>query len=227
MARPRSDERRTGILDAATRVISTEGLGATTAAIAKGAGVSNGSVFVYFPTKVVLVNELYVALKTEMASAASDGGPADATDRDRLRYLWDRWLQWATTYPHKRRTIARLDVSEDITAESHAAAGIAMAGIAQLLERCRAGGPMSDAPRNFVLTLVSALAEATIDATIRDPVAIEVHRTVGFEAMWRVLAGPSARGDPPEASTTPDPQSLSNGADMTRTHPAAPTGGAW
>lgn len=226
MARPRSDERRTAILDAATRVIASQGLGATTAAIAKEAGVSNGSVFVYFPTKVTLVNELYVELKTEMARAASDEGPTGAPDQDQLRYAWDRWLQWAATYPHKRRTIAQLEVSEDITTESHTAAGLAMVSIAHLLERCRAGGPVSEAPRNFVLTLVSALAEATIDATIRDPAAGELHRTVGFDAIWRVLAGPPAETHPLQASTTSDAESLSNGAGMTHTHPATPTGTA-
>lgn len=37
------------------------------------AGVSNGSLFVYFDTKSVLLNELYLALKTEMAAAATAG----------------------------------------------------------------------------------------------------------------------------------------------------------
>ena len=81
MARPRSDERRNAILAAATRVIASHGLGTATAAIAKEAGVSNGSLFVYFDTKVTLFNQLYVTLKTEMAEAAaarSTVGPESA-----------------------------------------------------------------------------------------------------------------------------------------------------
>jgi len=39
-------------------MIAAQGLGAATATIAREAGVSNGTVFVYFETKATLVNEL-------------------------------------------------------------------------------------------------------------------------------------------------------------------------
>jgi AcrR family transcriptional regulator len=75
MARARSENRRNAILSAATRVIASQGLGAATATIAKQAGVSNGSLFLYFDTKAMLLNELYVSLKTEMGAAAIAGLP--------------------------------------------------------------------------------------------------------------------------------------------------------
>lgn len=73
MARPRSADRRQAILSAVTRVVAAQGLSAPTLAIAKAAGVSNGSLFVYFDAKAALLNELYVSLKTEMGTAAVDG----------------------------------------------------------------------------------------------------------------------------------------------------------
>jgi AcrR family transcriptional regulator len=45
MARPRSEDKRNAILEAATRVIVTQGLSAPTALIAEQAGVANGSLF--------------------------------------------------------------------------------------------------------------------------------------------------------------------------------------
>lgn len=48
--------------------------------------------------------------------------------------------------------MAQLDVSEGITAESHQTVSHAFNGIAELLERSRAAGPMQDAPLGFVLT---------------------------------------------------------------------------
>ena len=56
MARPKSDDKRDAILAAATRVIAAQGLSAPTAAIAKEAGVSNGSLFTYFETKADLLS---------------------------------------------------------------------------------------------------------------------------------------------------------------------------
>jgi hypothetical protein len=63
-----------------------------------------------------------------------------------------------------------------------------MAGVAKLLERSRENGPMRDAPLGFVVVLMNALADATIDFMIHDPVNADKHSMAGFEAMWRMLA---------------------------------------
>lgn len=191
MPRARSEERRNAILSAATRVIASQGLGAATATIAKEAGVSNGSLFVYFDTKAALLNELYVALKTEMTAAAIAGLPAEGEPRERVFHMWTQWLGWATTNPEKRRALAQLDVADDITADSHRTVRSAFRGIADLLERSRADGPMRDAPLGFALSLTSAIADATIDAMIREPAEAGARSRVAFDAMWRVLAGSS------------------------------------
>lgn len=188
MPRPRSEDRRNAILSAATHVIAAQGLGAATATIARQAGVSNGSLFLYFDTKATLLNELYVALKTEMGAAAVDGLPVRSEPREQVLHMWTRWLRWATSFPEKRRTLAQLDVSDDITAESHKTVSSALRGIADLLERSRVDGPMREAPLGFVLTLTSAVADATIDAMIRDPDQAEVNGRIAFEAIWRMLA---------------------------------------
>lgn len=191
MARRRSEDRRNAILAAATRVVASEGLGAATAAIAKEAGVSNGSLFLYFETKAVLLNELYVVLKSEMGAAAMTGLPARGEIREQVHHMWTQWLAWATTNPEKRRALAQLEVADDITAESHHSVSEAQRDMAELLERSRAGGPVQDAPLGFVLTLISAMADATMDALIREPAEADARSTVAFEAIWRVLAGPA------------------------------------
>ena len=188
MARPKSDDRRSAILSAAIRLIAADGPGASTAAIAKEAGVSNGSLFTYFETKADLLNRLYVELKVEMATAALDGLPSGDDLRERAFHLWSRWLRWATSSPDKRRTLAHLDVSGEITPESRHTASQAMASVGELLERIRENGPMRDAPLGLVVALTSALADATIDLMIRDPDNADEHCTAAFDAFWRMLA---------------------------------------
>jgi AcrR family transcriptional regulator len=187
MARPRSDDRRGAIMSAATRVIASKGLGAATAAIAKEAGVSNGSLFTYFETKGDLFNHLYIELKAEMGAAALDGLPVGSDIRKQVFHMWSHWLRWATSYPEKRRTLAQLGVSDEITAESHQTASRGLSGIARLLERSREHGPMRDASLGLVVALMSALADATIDFMIRDPANSEKHSAAAFDAMWRML----------------------------------------
>lgn len=173
---------------AAIQVIATEGLGATTAAIAKQAGVSNGSLFTYFDTKADLLNHLYVELKAETAAVALEGLPTDRDIREQMLHVWSRWLSWAASCPEKRRTLVHLGVSDDITSESHQTANEAFSGIAKLLERSRENGPMGDAPLAFVLVLASALADTTVDFMIHDPANANRHCLAAFEAFWRMIS---------------------------------------
>jgi AcrR family transcriptional regulator len=191
MSRPRSADRRNAILSAATRAIAVQGLGAATAAIAKEAGVSNGSLFVYFDTKATLLNELYVALKSEMGAAAVDGLPVESDTREQVHHMWNQWLRWATSFPEKRRALAQLEVSDDITAESHRIVSSAFSAIADLMERSRVNGPVREAPPGFVLALTSAVADATSDEMIREPDRAEIYARIAFDAVWRMLACPS------------------------------------
>ncbi|WP_318215096.1 TetR/AcrR family transcriptional regulator [Streptomyces sp. SCL15-6] len=186
MPRPRSDDKRAAIMAAATRIIAAQGLGAATAAIAKEAGVSNGSLFTYFDTKADLLNQLYLELKGEMGAAAL-GGPPAADARTQMLHVWSRWMDWATANPLKRRTLAQLQVSDEITASTHESAHRTMTGIGEILERSRANGPMRDAPAALVFALSNALAEATIDYIIGDPDRADEHKQSGFDAFWRMI----------------------------------------
>ena len=172
---------------AAVQVIAAQGLGAPTALIAKKAGVSNGSLFTYFPTKAELLNRLFLELKSELGAAAVDGLSSESDVREQLRHVWTHWLRWATSSPEKRRALAHLGVSDHITPESHQAANRTLAGIMQLLERSREEGPLRDAPLGFIATLMTALAEATADFVIRNPANADRHGAAAFEALWRVV----------------------------------------
>ncbi len=188
MARPRSEDKRNAILEAATRVIATHGLSAPTATIAKEAGVSNGSLFAYFETKADLLNRLYIGLKAEMAAGALDGLPTESDIRTQMFHMWFHLLRWATYCPEKRRTLAHLSVSDDVTSESREKAIGEIAGIIQLVERARENGPMCEVPLDFVAVLMTAQADATIDYMIRDPANADKHCMAAFDGLWRMIA---------------------------------------
>ena len=187
MARPLSDEKRSALMRAATRVIVTQGMGAQTAVIAREAGVASGSLFTYFETKKVLFNELYLELKAEMASAALKNLPRNASLRKQLLSVWSNWMHWVISDPDKRRALAQLGVSDEITPKTRALSRTPMAGIAELLEQCRAAGPMREASMSFVLSVMNSLAETTMDFMLQDPKNAQKHCQVGFDALWRVL----------------------------------------
>ncbi len=188
MPRPRSDEKRSALLEAATRIIVTQGLSAPTAEIAREAGVANGSLFTYFETKPDLFNQLYLELKAEMAHAAMKNFPVGAELRQQIVYVWRNWMEWAVAHPEKRRVLAQLDVSDALTPETRAAGQKTMVGIAELLERTRAHGPMRKVAKGFVFSLMNSVAEATVDAMTLDEVQAQRYCKEGFEALWRMIA---------------------------------------
>ncbi len=190
MARPKSEDKRNGLVAAATSVIAAEGLGAPTALIAREASVSNGSLFTYFETKADLFNQLFLELKTDMAVASLAGRAAEAPLREQFRLLWDNWMTWATANPDKRRVLALLSVSDEITGPTKAAAQRAMAETADLVAQARARGPLRDAPAGFAEAAMNSLAEATMDFIASDPARAGEYRRAGFGALCRLLGGP-------------------------------------
>ena len=70
MARPKSEDKRNAILDAATHLFAERGLtAAPTSEISKLAGVAEGTLFTYFKTKDDLINALCREIKLELADA--------------------------------------------------------------------------------------------------------------------------------------------------------------
>jgi AcrR family transcriptional regulator len=187
MPRPKSDEKRAAILEAATRVIVKQGLSAPTMVIAKEAGVANGSLFTYFATKADLFNQLYLELKMEMAAGAMNV-PANADVREQFFQLWKRWMNWAISNQDKRRALAQLSVSDEITPETRTAGHKIMAPVADLLERARAHGPMAKVSKGFVVALMNSVAEATMDFMTQDAANAKKHSKEGFDALWRMLS---------------------------------------
>lgn len=187
MARPRSEDKKNAIMAAAIRVINTQGLSASTASIAQEAGVSNGTLFVYFPTKADLLNHLYINVKTDMASAAMKGLSARDDLRGQMFQVWSNWMKWAVGNPDRKRAMALLGGSDDITPETRAAGHQIMSEIAALIEKCRINGPMRDTPMPFVGAVINSVAETTMDFMIQDKMHAEEHCKSGFEAIWRVL----------------------------------------
>ena len=176
-------------MSAAARVIAAQGLGAATATIAKEAGVSNGSLFTYFDTKADLLNQLYLELKTDMGAAALGGLPADGDVREQLLSMCSGWLRWATAYPERRRTLAQLDVSDEITAATHQAASRRDEGHRRDLgaqSRERADARCAARIRGRPGQCASPTPRSTSSSVTRSNA--NAHARAGFEAIWRMIA---------------------------------------
>ncbi len=189
MARPRSVDKHTAILDAAIQVVAERGLAATpTSAISKAAGVAEGTLFTYFKTKDALVNALYLQIKREMADAMVADFPHHAAIRQQLLYVWDCFVRWGVAHPDKKQVMDQLKTAAAITPETRQVAAAPFAGIEQLFRASVASGVLRDYPVAFIWACMASLAEATMDAMAREPEAADAYRQMGFEILWNGIA---------------------------------------
>ena len=186
MARPKSEDKRNAIIDAATRLFAERGLtAAPTSEISKQAGVAEGTLFTYFKTKDDLINALYREFKLELADAMMSDFPRKKNLRTRLRHVWDRYVNWGITNPQQRKVLAQLQVSEVLTQESRDAGSAPFVEF-QIMIRDAIEQRVfrNDVPVELISKSLAALVEATIDLTVSNPSKAKTYRDSGFQMFW-------------------------------------------
>ncbi|OBZ93477.1 TetR family transcriptional regulator [Pararhizobium polonicum] len=188
MARPLSEEKRQALLEAACDFVARLGTEASTAKIAKAAGVSEGTLFTYFPTKDDLLNQLFIAIETDlmerMLAPYSDG---DAP-RDRLRRVWDRLVDWGLTNSTARKAVRQLKVSDRVTAQSRQKSKAMVHDARAIVAACLTGHADPERIDFYIDTIVFGLAEITINAIAANPKQDENIRQSGFDLLWKGTA---------------------------------------
>jgi AcrR family transcriptional regulator len=186
VARPRSEDKRNAILDAATRVFARRGLtAAPTSEISKQAGVAEGTLFTYFKTKDDLINALYQEIKLEFANAMMSGFPRKKDVRTRLRHVWDCYVNWGFANPKQRKVLAQLTVSEVLTKETRDAAGALFAEFQTLIrDAIEQRVIRNELPAELISKSLVALGEATIDLTVSNSSKANKYRDSGFQMFW-------------------------------------------
>src|ERR1700753_2247883 len=118
MVRSKSEDKRNAILTAATQVFAERGLGAPTSAISQAAGVAEGTLFTYFPTKDELINALYREIKLELADAMMSDFPRKKSVRSRVQHVWNQYVKWGIQNPPQQRFLRQVEVWNGLTKES-------------------------------------------------------------------------------------------------------------
>jgi len=95
MVRTLKTEKRDKLLAAALKLFVEQGVqNASTAAIAKEAGVAAGTLFLYFPTKQELVDALIREIALEQAENITALLSPDLSARDSFFIIWSSSLHW-------------------------------------------------------------------------------------------------------------------------------------
>lgn len=182
MARPKSEDKKQALLEAATQAIAQSGIAASTAVIARNAGVAEGTLFRYFATKDELINTLYLHLKQDLCQSMIMELDRSITDAKMMtRFIWNSYISWGLNHPARHRAIRQLAVSEKLTKETEQRADDMFPELRDLCHRSVLMVFMSDEYRAFGDGLFLALAETTMEWTVK-------HCTPGQNALrWNCL----------------------------------------
>jgi AcrR family transcriptional regulator len=188
VSRPKSDDKRIAILEAALRVFAARGnLSAPTSAISKAAGVAEGTLFTYFKSKDELINELYRHLRARFDRALVDY-PHKADAQTRLRYVWDRFIDRLLAQPEMLTLLVQLRSSGRLVKANEAPS----AGVMEMLSTTRElvkGGKFENAPLELMFMMVRGQCEATVSYIQAHPGEEAISRELGFQVILNGLQG--------------------------------------
>jgi AcrR family transcriptional regulator len=185
MARPLSEEKREALLEAASDLIAQLGTGASTAKIAKAAGVSEGTLFTYFPSKDDLLNDLFVEIEGELAEMMLEPYPIEASARDRLFIIWSRLIEWGLNHSTARKALRQLKVSDRVTAQSRQRCHAMFLDSRSMVEQCLAGHAAPERISFYIDTILFELADITMNAIAAKPKEREAIQQAGFDLFWK------------------------------------------
>jgi AcrR family transcriptional regulator len=188
MARPKSDDKRKAILDAAMEVFAERGIAhAPTSAISQAAGVAEGSLFTYFKNKDELMNELYRELRAELDRELA-GYPYKADACTRLRFIWDRFLDLAKSQPKRLNVLKQLRASGRLLKDAETP-NIAITEMLHTTKEAAEGANLESASAEYLVLLMRAHAEATVEYIAVHPDQEAICRELGFNFIWKGLTG--------------------------------------
>ncbi|WP_028105092.1 TetR/AcrR family transcriptional regulator [Pseudoduganella violaceinigra] len=186
MARPKSEEKRLHLLEAAAQAVAERGVGAPTALVAKLAGVAEGTLFRYFPTKEALLNEMYLYICEQGWESLRDSFDPSQPLVERARVIWNAHIDWALAHPVWNRASTQLAVTDILTEETRAAE-TAMFPDVGMLELVQSGEILAGHHPQYADALFLAIANATIDFAMREPERVEAYKASGFMAIRRMF----------------------------------------
>jgi AcrR family transcriptional regulator len=187
MVRMLSSEKRERLLSAALKLFASKGVQSTsTAEIAREAGIAAGTLFLYFPTKQDLINELVLSISKQQAGVINSLLDLSLSARDTFFTIWNGSIHWLLenmdAYQYSQQIRDSGLISAEIAMESGKFFGFYYNAIQKGLDEGRIKPYPVDLIGSFLYQDIVAVMSVT--RLQSDPARLEESIQQGFELFW-------------------------------------------
>ncbi|MEP7289702.1 MAG: TetR/AcrR family transcriptional regulator [Chloroflexota bacterium] len=185
MAAQKIQDKQKAILEAAIAVFAARGFWNTpTSLISKTAGVADGTLFNYFATKDDLISEVYLEIKREMAAQMLEGFPSHGSVKDKMRHIWNRYIEWGLLHPEQFKVIHQISESFTLNESVKAQATEPFVEIERIARESIENGELRAYPVDYLAAIMDNLAVLTVQFIAKNDDKQIDYKAIGFEILW-------------------------------------------
>lgn len=111
-------DKKAHLIDTAIGLFARDGVSVSTARIAAESGVSNGTLFNYFPTKQQLIDSVYLSIKEDIAQNVLSGLGREMSVKEVMFGIWRGYIQWAVANPLRHEVSVLLREARALSASA-------------------------------------------------------------------------------------------------------------
>ena len=187
MVRELNSEKRERFLNAALKLFTQNGIQNTsTAEIARAAGTASGTLFLYFPTKIQLINELVLMITKQESEHINSLLDPSLSVRDTFFTIWDGSIRWLLEHPEAYQYSQQVRDSSLISAETTLESGKNFSFYYEAIQKGLIEGSIKPYPVDLIGGFLYQDIVAVMNhiRLLSDPGNVDEAIHQGFELFW-------------------------------------------
>lgn len=150
--RTKDDNKKIAIFHAAMDMVNQKGVdNASMSTIAKAAGVSSSTIYVYFKNKVDMINKLYLMAKEETSLAMFDELSEDMSVEEAMKSWMRNFYKYLIEHPAKLSFLEQFHTSPTITEDTRKAGMKHFSPVIDILQRAAEEGIIKQVPPPLII----------------------------------------------------------------------------
>jgi len=130
---------------------------------------------------------VYLEIKREKADAILEGLSAHISVQDKMRHVWNRYIEWGLHHPDKFKVLQQIDDSYHLDEQVKAAVDEPFVELERVARESIEKGEMRNYPRDYLVAFLNNQALMTIRFLTMNQDKTVDYQKIGFEMFWNAI----------------------------------------